>query len=122
MPINIAWGPVTLPANTAVPTPPLTVDAPDVQVEAGANLAAQAAGTSYDVEVQYRRTTADQWREIGGTTGVTTGAATVDRQGNIVESGVRCAIPDAGVAGRQLRAVATASAVLSNVSGHVKTT
>jgi hypothetical protein len=123
MPVNIAWGPVaTVPANTLISTSALSLDPTDTQVTASADLAAQAAGISYDVRIQYRASSTGTFTDLAGVTGITAGGPDHDRQGNVVETGVKAELPSPGLSGRQVRAQILVSQTMTNISGHVVTT
>lgn len=122
MPINLPWGPASIAANTPTPSPALTIDPGDNWVEATADLSALAAGIAWTVLIQRRRTSIDAWEDNGSASGTTSGGPDHDRQGQVVETGVRASLPVAwaGLGGRQVRAVATLG-ISATVSGHVKT-
>lgn len=121
MPVTLNWGPVSIPANTDVPSPALVIDAEDTTVHATADLASQPQGITYSVKAQYRKTAQDPWVDVGGVSGVTAGVVT-DRQGNPVPYGFTAGpFADVGSTGRQIRAVAHVSQAMSGVAGSVST-
>ena len=122
MPINIAWGPASIIANTPTPTPALTLDAADNWVQASADFSALPAGHVWTVLIQRRISSGAPWEDNGSATGTTIGGPQHDRQGNVVETNVRASLPSAwaGLTGRQVRAIATLD-MAATLSGHVLT-
>lgn len=116
------WGPASIQANTATPTPGMALDPAGNYVTVTADLAALAAGISWKVLIQYQGpSTGTSWIDYGSAGGTTIGGPAHDRQGKVVETGLRSGVfPDPGAAGRQVRAVCTLG-VAATLSGHVTT-
>lgn len=119
---TVAWGPASIVANTETPTPALTIDAACNQVIGRVDLSPVAAGFFWWVKVQYRKSTGDPWLDRAISGGTTTGAVAHDRQGAVVEDGVEDSrpLPDAGLTGRQVRAICFLGTA-ATLSGHVTT-
>ena len=118
---TIPWGPASITANTPTNTPALTLQPGDNSVTATADFAALAAGVTWHVLTQYRKSTGDPWVDFGAAGGVTLGGPDHDKQGNVTETGIHSGpFPDPGISGRQIRAVVTLG-VSATLSGHVTT-
>lgn len=118
MPINIAWGPVAIPANQETFSPASGIAATDTWLQVTADFSAMPAGVTRTAKIQYRKSAIDPWQDYGAAGGVTAGGVDHDRLGNVTEWGVRAQpLPDAGLAGRQVRASILISQA-ATLSGH----
>lgn len=120
MPINIAWGPVSIPADFTVTTPPLTLDPADTWIQPSADLSSLPDGTMCTVGIEYRTDSGSSWVGFG-----VWGPSPLPLKGkdglptqNLFRSGP---FPDVGLTGRQVRAHVTLSAAGSGITGHVLT-
>lgn len=118
---TFAWGPASIAANVDTFTPPLTIDPACNTVRVSADLAALAAGISWALKIQYRKTATDAWIDYGAATGTAIGGPERNRQGVIQETPVSSGpFPDPGVTGRQVRGVCRLG-IAATISGHVTT-